>query len=68
MPTPKVNWIPEEQAMERLGFSDREVMRRHIRSGELNIAYTQVNQKAKRFYNSIDIDRVLLEKSTIVAA
>jgi hypothetical protein len=65
LPKLKVEWIPEAKALEMLGIDDRDTLRKHVASGELKIAYTQINQKAKRFYNKFDIEAELLRHSTL---
>jgi len=64
LPKVKVEWIPETTALAMLGIDDRDTLRKHVSSGELKIAYTQINQKAKRFYNKFDIEAELLRHST----
>lgn len=60
----KVNWLKEEVAAEKIGYRPR-VLRRHVKAGRLNIAYTNLNGRAFQYLER-DIDRVLMANSTFI--
>jgi hypothetical protein len=60
----KVNWIHEKQAAAKIGYRPR-VLRMYVKSGKLNIAYTNLNGRSFQ-YNEKDIDKLLLDNSTYI--
>lgn len=64
----KTEWISEEEAILFLGIDNlkdpRQSLRRKVSSGVWPIAYSQVTQKARRFYKKTDLERLGIRKYT----
>lgn len=60
----KPSWIKEQEAADKLGYNPK-VLRRKVKAGGLNIAYTSINSR-KYQYNEVDIENVLLVNSTFI--
>jgi hypothetical protein len=61
-------WITEAEATALAGFQNEKIFRRRVQDGTLQIGYTRLSQKASVFYNKLDIERLLLERSILPAA
>lgn len=69
MKQPKPIWIDEAEAIQMTGHKGSiELFRRKVKSGEMRITVTMTSQKAERFYNKLDIENMLIEKSHLKTA
>lgn len=59
------NWITEDEAAKMLNYRPR-TLRQYAKDGSLKINYTTVRGK-KYQYNKSDIEKVLLDASTIMS-
>lgn len=59
------NWIPEEQAAEKLGYKPY-TLRRYVKSGKLDISYTSL--RGRKFqYDEKSIEKQLNKKAIIIS-
>lgn len=61
----KVEWIPEKKAAEMLDYKP-ETLRRNVLRGKIQVAITNNGFGRKYKYNKLDIDKLLMDNSTIV--
>lgn len=57
-------WIEEEKMAEQLGLTPK-YLREKVRAGRLPVAYTRASGK-KILYNQADLDKYLMEQSTLI--
>lgn len=60
-------WLTEAETVDKLGLKNARQLRRLVSSCRLYIAYSQINQRSARRYLKADVEKALLENSTVVS-